>query len=373
MAVNLRESDRDQLFLLPPLVADWLPEDHLAFFVLDVAAELDLDAFCADYRPDGRGGAAYDPAIVLGALIYADCVGEHSSRRIERRLVEDVAFRVVAANEHLDHAILERFRRRHVEAIAELFGQVLGLCVREGLVAARAISIDGTKIEANASAWANRTRRQLAEEILAEAERTDVEEDRRFGDARGDELPRTWAARENRPFRVREALRQLDAQGASDYESHLAERAAIEEATGKKLQGRKPSPEGKHGRERLANSTNPDSRMLRARNRFVQGYNAQAAVDENQVIVVAEVTNAANDSTTFVPMVRATEENLTNAGAGEVTTFVADTGYLSVENVTVETAAEVPITRCRHTRDAASDAGGEGVPAVLTNHVHGRR
>ena len=175
MSINLRESDRDQLFLLPPSVVDWLPSDHLAFFVLDVVAELDLAAFYADYRSDGRGGAAYDPALVLAVLIYAYCVGEHSSRRIERRLTEDVAFRVVGANQQLDHATLARFRRRHTEPIAELFGQVLGLCVREGLVQARVISIDGTKIEANASAWSNRTRRQLAEEILAEAERVDAE------------------------------------------------------------------------------------------------------------------------------------------------------------------------------------------------------
>jgi transposase len=355
MPINLRESDRDQLFLLPPSVADWLPEDHLAFFVLDVVAELDLAAFYADYRQDGRGGAAYDPALVLAVIIYAYCVGEHSSRRIERRLTEDVAFRVVAANQHLDHATLARFRHRHTDAIAELFGQVLGLCAREGLVEARVISIDGTKVEANASAWSNRTRRQLAEEILAEAERIDAAEDRSFGDARGDELPRVWAARENRRSRVREALRQLDAQGASDYESHLAQRAAIEEATGKKLKGRKPSPEGRHGRERLSNTTDPDSRMLRARNRFVQGYNAQAAVDEHQMIVAAEVTNAANDSTMFLPMVRATEENLARVGVGEVATFVADTGYWSVDNVTLETTSEVLITPMPITRGQVSD------------------
>ena len=257
MTINLRESDRDQLFLLPPSVADWLPSDHLAFFVLDVVAELDLAAFYADYRADGRGGAAYDPALVLAVLIYAYCVGEHSSRRIERRLTEDVAFRVVAANQQLDHATLARFRHRHTEPIAELFGQVLGLCVHEGLVEQRVISIDGTKIEANASAWSNRTRRQLAEEILAEAERVDAEEDERFGERRGDELPRAWAARENRRSRVREALRQLDAEGASDYESRLAERAAIEEATGKKFRGPKPSPTGKSGRERSGEPDRP--------------------------------------------------------------------------------------------------------------------
>jgi transposase len=274
MPINLREADRDQLFLLPPSVADWLPENHLAFFVLDVVSELDLDAFYGEYREDGRGGAAYDPALVLAVLVYAYCVGERSSRRIERRLVEDVAFRVVGANQLLDHATLARFRRRHAEAIAELFGQVLGLCVKEGLVDSKVISIDGTKIEANASAWANRTRRQFADEILAEAERQDAEEDERFGESRGDELPPNWARREDRRARVREALRQLDEQGAADYESYLAERAARERATGHKLPGRKPTPGGKTGKERLANPTDPDSRMLRARNRFLQGYNA---------------------------------------------------------------------------------------------------
>jgi transposase len=367
MPLNLREVDRNQLFLLPPSVADWLPDDHLAFFVLDVVAELDLATFYGEYREDGRGGAAYDPALVLAVLIYAYCVGEHSSRRIERRLVEDVAFRVVAANQRLDHATLARFRRRHTAALAELFGQVLGLCVREGLVGARVISIDGTKIEANASAWSNRTRRQLAEEILAEAERVDAEEDERFGTARGDELPATWARRDGRRARVREALRQLDEDGAADFESHLADRAARELATGRKLPGRKPSPEGRHGRERLANTTDPDSRMLRARNRFLQGYNAQAAVATDQVIVAAEVTNAANDSTMFSPMVQATRENLARAGAPATTTFVADTGYWSVANVTGETDAEVLITPMPSTKGIAdpNDARIQGRDGVL--------
>jgi transposase len=320
MPINLREADRDQLFLLPPSVADWLPENHLAFFVLDVVSELDLAAFYAEYREDGRGGAAYDPALVLAVLVYAYCVGERSSRRIERRLVEDVAFRVVGANQLLDHATLARFRRRHAEAIA------------------------GTKIEANASAWANRTRRQLADEILAEAERQDAEEDERFGEGRGDELPPNWARREDRRARVREALRQLDEQGAADFESHLAERATREQATGRKLPGRKPVRGGQTGKERFANPTDPDSRMLRARNRFLQGYNAQAAVSTDQVIVAAEVTNAAHDSTMFVPMVRASEENLALADAEGIGTFVADTGYWSVENVTIATPFKVLVT-----------------------------
>ena len=154
-----------------------MPEDHLAFFVVDVVSELDLAAFYAAYRADGRGGSVYDPAMMLGALLYAYCTGERSSRRIERRLVEDVAYRVLAVSQSPDHATLARFRRRHQDAIAGLFGQVLGLCVRAGLVDAGVVAIDGTKIAADASFFANRSRKALAAEILDEAEATDAAED----------------------------------------------------------------------------------------------------------------------------------------------------------------------------------------------------
>jgi transposase len=317
MAINVREVERDQLWLLPPSIRDWLPERHLAWFVLDVVAELDVAEFVASYRADGRGGAVYDPSLMLAVLIYAYCVGERSSRRIEQRLVDDVAFRVVAANQRPDHATLDRFRARHQEAIGALFAQVLGLCVAEGLAAAGVVAIDGTKIEANASAWSNRTRRQIADEILAEAGRVDAAEDAELGDRRGGELPERWANGTDRRARLREALRQLDERGASDQQSYEAQRAAKEAALGRKLPGRKPRPDSRKAKERLANVTDPDSRMLRARNRFVQGFNAQAAVSEDQVVVAAELTNAANDTTMFVPVVEATEANLAEAGRAE--------------------------------------------------------
>jgi len=151
MAVNVRGGDREQLFLMPPSVTDWLPEDHLVWFVLDVIAELDLSAFYAEFRLDGRGGAVYDPAMMLGVLTYAYCSGERSSRRIERRLVEDVAFRVLAANQQPDHATLARFRRRHLEALAGLFLQALQLCQQAGMVRLGKVALDGTKLRANAS------------------------------------------------------------------------------------------------------------------------------------------------------------------------------------------------------------------------------
>jgi transposase len=231
MAMNIREADRDQLFLMPPSVADWLPEDHLVWFVP-----------YADFRDDGRGGAAYDPAMMLAVLIYAYCVGERSSRRIERRLVEDVGFRVAAANQCPDHATLARFRARHQEAITALFAQVLGVCVAEGLVAAGVVSIDSTKVEANASGWSNRTRRQIAEEILVEAERIDAAEDAELADRRGGELPERWARRRDRPPRLAEALRQLEDQGASDWESYQAERTAKEPRVPAATMQEAPSP-----------------------------------------------------------------------------------------------------------------------------------
>ncbi len=343
--VNVHAVKRDQAFLLPPSLAEWLPADHLAWFVLDVVAELDLSGFYRLLRPDGRGGASYDPEMMVGVLVYAYCVGERSSRRIERRLFEDVAFRVVAANRQPDHATLARFRRNHQDAIAGLFAQVLGLCAREGLIRSQVVAIDGTKVEANASAWSNRTRRQIADEILAEAEEADAVEDEQFGERRGDELPGRWTDRGGRRARLREALDQLDAEGAADWESYMAERQAREAELGRKLGGRKPKRHtGGKGRTRQVNTTDPDSRMLRARNRFVQGYNAQAAVSEDHIVVAAEVCNAANDSTQFQPTVTATYRNLADVEADPIEAVVADAGYWNPDNATLDIPAEVLIT-----------------------------
>jgi transposase/Trp operon repressor len=345
MAVNVRVGHREQLFLMPPSVRDWLPDDHLAFFVVDVIAELDLDAFYASHRDDGRGGAVYDPAMMLGVLLYAYATGERSSRRIERRLVEDVAFRVLAANQRPDHATLARFRRRHQDAIAGLFAQVLGLCVRAGLVDAGLVAIDGTKMAADASFFVNRTKEQLAEEILAEAEQVDAEENQRLGQRRGDELPAEWAGGRDRRARIREALDEIERQGSRDYESRVKERAAKEAATGRKMTGPKPSPNtARRQAPRRANTTDPHSRIIPTGGRGVlQGYNAQAAATVDQIVVAAEVTATTNDQTSFVPMATAVIENLAEAGATSVGTIVADAGYWSAANATTDVGADVLI------------------------------
>jgi len=310
---ELRTVERDQLLLMPPSLSDWLPPDHLAWFIVDVVAELDLSGFYRSLRTDGRGGASYDPQAMLGILLYSYCVGKRSSRRIEQRLCDDVACRVIAVNQAPDHATLARFRRRHQDAIVGVFCQVVGLCVSEGLVQSGVVAIDGTKIEADVSAASSVTRRQIVDEILEEAEAVDAVEDLEFGERRGDELLVRWADRRDRRVRLREVLRQLDADGPSDAESYQADRKAKETELGHKLGGRRADPKSKWAspaRTRRINVTDPDSRTLKDRRRFIWGYNAQAAVTEDQIVIAAEVTTVARDSVVFGTMVAATEENL---------------------------------------------------------------
>src|SRR5829696_6643771 len=182
MAQNFIACDREQELLLPPSLREWLPEDHFAWFVLDAVDAMDLTAFLAAYRDDGWGRAAHDPAMMVALLLYCYAIGERSSRRIERRCHDDVAVRVITANQAPDHTTIARFRQRHEAALGEL-------CAEVGLVKVGVIAIDGTKVCANASQHANRDYEQLAREILEEAAETDRLEDEQFGEARGDELP----------------------------------------------------------------------------------------------------------------------------------------------------------------------------------------
>lgn len=337
MAYNFSPVDREQLLLMPPSVAEWLPEDHLAWFVIDVVAELDVSSFLAAYRLDGRGGAAYDPQMMLALLVYAYCVGERSSRRIEQRLVEDVAFRVVGANQQPDHATIARFRANHEAAIAGLFGQVLAVCAREGLLRPGLVAVDGTKLNANASRDASRTAEQIAAEILAEAEATDAAEDagaaaagHKIDDGGG------LGRRGDRRARLRALLDELEAEAAEkSYEAHMARRAEKEAVTGKPIRGRRPTPgSATHKSRRQANLTDPDSRLLKTKDGYVQGYNAQAVSTTDQFVVAAEVTNIAMDAPAYAPMITQAKTNLKAAGEKRrVRRVVADAGYWSVDNV----------------------------------------
>src|SRR5215208_3198474 len=207
---NFVACDREQVLLLPPSLREWLPEGHLAWFVIDAVAAFDLSGFYAAYRADGHGRPAHDPAMMVALLLYGYAIGERSSRRLERRCVEDVATRVICANRAPDHTTIARFRQRHERALAELFGEVLALCAEAGLVGVGVIAIDGTKVHANASHHATRDYEQIAKEILEHADAVDAEEDERFGDARGDELPEALSTPEGRQRWLRDARRRLD-------------------------------------------------------------------------------------------------------------------------------------------------------------------
>src|SRR3954453_23306188 len=183
MGPNFLECDRDQVLLLPPSLREWLPAGHLAWFVIDAVERLDLTAFYGAYRLDGQGGGGHAPSMMVALLLYSYAVGERSSRRIERRCVEDVATRVICANRTPDHTTIARFRQRHEAAVAELFGEVLGLCADAGLVRVGVVAVDGTKVAANASHHATRDYEQIAREILEQVAAVDAEEDERFGDA----------------------------------------------------------------------------------------------------------------------------------------------------------------------------------------------
>jgi transposase len=210
MGARFIGGDREQVFLMAPLVTDWVPEDHLVWTVLEAVGELDLSGFYAAYRVDGRGRRAYEPSMMVALLLYAYARGTRSSRGIERACVEDIAYRVVTGNLAPDHSTIAEFRCRHERALGEVFSGVLGLCARAGLASVGVVAIDGTKMSANASINANRDFGQVAREILAEAAEIDRREDELYGDQRGDELPEHLRTREGRRKALREAKERLD-------------------------------------------------------------------------------------------------------------------------------------------------------------------
>src|SRR5215207_1909982 len=357
MAQNFIVCDREQALLLPPSLREWLPENHLAWFVLDAVDAMDLRSFFAGYREDGWGRAAHDPAMMVALLLYVYAIGERSSRRIERRCLEDVAVRVITANQAPDHTTIARFRQRHEAALGELFGEVLALCAEAGIVGVEVIAIDGTKVHANASQHATRDYEQIAREILEEAGRVDAEEDEQFGERRGDELPPELATAQGRRGWLREAKRRLDDKRAEkaqpiprsrpqrlkesnrrleeELDVECRANAAYEAYRGRGVMkdgrrfGRPPdpytppaTPEGK------INVTDPDSRNVKTSRGWVQGYNAQAVCTERQIVIAAEVTVASPDFGHLEPMIAATETELAAAGiSASPEVVLADAGY----------------------------------------------
>jgi transposase len=349
--------DREQPFLMPPDVREWLPPRHLAWFVIDAVAEMDLDAFYAAYRVDGRSRPAYDPAMMVALLLYAYARGIRSSRVIERACDEDVAFRVLAAQQQPDHATIARFVERHEHAIAGLFGEVLTLCARSGLAQVGVIAVDGTKVAANASRNENRDYEQLAREILEEVKAVDAAEDELYGDARGDELPPEFATAQgrrgwlreakqrleaeraanpqpvprSRPKRLKEAKRRLDEELWTEVranQAYEAYRARGRMKDGRRF-GRPPDPyQPPATPEGRVNVTDPDSRVVKGLRGWMQGYNGQAVVNEQQVILAAEVETVGADFGHLEPMLDAAQSELAAAGVTHTPeVLLADAGY----------------------------------------------
>ncbi len=335
MPQNFIDCDREQELLLPPSLREWLPEDHLAWFVLDAVDEIDLSAFYGAYHKDGWGRAAFEPSMMAALLLYAYAVGERSSRGIERRCREDVAFRVITANQIPDHATIARFRARHEQALAGAFTQVLALCAQAGLVSVGVVALDGSLLSGNASPQATRSYASIREEVermLAEAAQADASEDERLGDARGDELPPELAdprSRRERLRRCKEQLEQAQADEEAAYQANLAWRAGWEREHGRRLAGRKPTPPDPAALgERKINTTDPDTRLMKRGGKSVQGYNAQVVASPEQVILAAQVTQSHNDADQLEPMVRQAVETLRGVGIQEPLGIVlADGGY----------------------------------------------
>jgi transposase len=367
MAYNFRACDRDQAFLLPPDLRDWLPEGHLAWFVLDVVDQLNLGPFLKAYRADGHGRAAYAPRMLLAVLLYAYCTGIRSSRQIERRCQEDIAFRVLSGNTTPDHVTIARFRVRHEHALAGLLIQSLRLCEAAGMVRLGLVALDGTKIEANAAAAANRTHAHLqaqVAELLAQAAEADRADDQHHG-SRG-ELPRALAGRAERLARLQHAKAQLEAEAATRqqrYQQRVAELAAAARARGQRPRAhirprrRDEAPNPKA----TVNTTDPESRFVRGKGRTLQGYNAQAAVTCEQVVVAAELTQQANDLQQLAPMLAAIRTTLASAGIdARPQRLAADSGYWSIANVSaIPGAPELLIPPARHGRHGKPRKDGQ--------------
>ena len=332
----------NQLLLLPPALQDWLPHDHFAYFLSDVVDSLDLSQIERTYERELRGYPPYHPRMMVKVLLYAYCNGVYSSRKIERRLQEDVAFRVLAANNQPDFRTISDFRKRHLKALSDLFLQVVKICKKAGLVRLGHVALDGTKIKANASKHKAMSYSRMVEEeqrlkaeiaeLLQKAEQADQAEDHRFGPhRRGDELPEELRFRERRLAKIQEAKAALEG------EARL--RAGVDEHEPPEGPEPKGSKGGRRRKQRKAepaptaqrNFTDPDSRIMKGSDKqFIQGYNAQAVVDaDTQIIVAAAVTNQAADAPHLIPMMEQVEANVDEMPE-EVS---ADAGYFSEQNV----------------------------------------
>jgi len=334
MSKTYRAYQPEQRLLLPPDLRDWLSESHLAYFVSDLVDQLDLSEIYEVYEKDARGQPPYDPRLMTKLLVYGYCVGVCSARKIEQRVMEDVAFRVLAAGNAPDFRTIADFRKNHRKALERFFEQVLRMALEVGAVKVGRVVLDGSKVKANASKHKamsydrveeqKKAIRKQVRELLWQAAEADAAEDRRYGkNRRGEELPEELQRHETRLKRIREAKRALEARAREKAEARG-----------------KPTEEGKPEAKDQYNFTDPESRIMKSSSEgFVQGYNAQIAVEPQlQLIVGQAVTQQANDKEQVKPMVEAIEAQSGQRPAE----ILADNGYCSEKNLEYLESAKKP-------------------------------
>jgi transposase len=316
----------EQELLLPPSLREWLPEQHLVYFVSDVVDQLDLSAMYAVYEKEKRGQPPYDPRLMTKLLVYGYCTGVFSSRRIQKRLQEDIPFKVLAAGNEPDFRTISDFRKIHIATLQNLFEQVLAMALECGAIKLGRVSLDGTKLKANASkhkamsyARMQEKQKQLKEEVkqlLDQAAAADEQEDRQYGHQRGDELPEELRRRESRLAKIKQAKRVI--------EQRARDKAAEEGKSAEEAKRAKPEDKDQY------NFTDPESRIMKSGDGFVQGFNAQAAVEPELLLIVGQsVTEATNDKRQLKPMVELIEQQ----SGQRPEAILADNGYCSEENL----------------------------------------
>ena len=344
--------DVDQGLLLPPSLREWLPEDHLAWFIMDAVDALDIDVLLDSYRQCGKGELPYDPRMMLRVLIYAYSTGTFSSRKIASQLCDSVAFRVLAGNQTPGHRSICRFRKNHIEQFGLLFAQVVRTAAETGMVKIGTLAIDGSKLKANASKHKAMSYDRMKEEekrlereiaaILKLAQDTDAEEDVELGpDFRGDELPEELRRRETRLERIREAKARLEKRKAEEALAAEEAKKAAAAKEGRRFTERpdqRKHPKGEPKPKDQENFTDPDSRIMKTSKGFEQCYNAQIAVDgDSRLIVGTVVDNCAADVGQLLPVLEVATENV----GLPVNELLADAGYRSEENFAALERAEI--------------------------------
>lgn len=345
---HFRPYEPNQLLLLPPDMRQWLPEDDLVYFIMDVVKRFNLSPIYEEYDRSKGGQPPYDPRMMVGLLLYAYCVGVFSSRKIEKATYHSVPFRVLSADQHPDHDTIAEFRKRHLKALSGLFVQVLRLCQKVGMVKLGHVALDGTKVRANASKHKamsygrmEKKAQELQEEVarlLDEAEAVDAREDALYGKGkRGDELPKELRFKQSRLQKIKEAMQALEQEAeaeARERQEEISQQQEAREKEGRVRKGRKPiEPSGKPDHKAQRNFTDPDSRIMKegSTGSFEQCYNCQTAVDHKaQVIVATNVTQQTNDKQQLKPMLKHLVEH---TGGKKPKKVSADTGFFSEGNV----------------------------------------